>query len=878
MNPLFIKSNELINKNKFSLKELNDNPYFLLCKKCKSFPKIDLKNKEKIVIECNICKTSKEEKIIDIVNYSSEWITNEKTISNISQDLDNCLYYCQNCCKQFFGKYTNDHKNHNYFILYDGLLNLFTFENFLENNQKIQKDKYIYINEILIYLDSLKINDEELGNELKNIISKILQIFYQDLKNEQNLIFFAKTLFATFIVAENDKNQNNYKYYSILENINDLLKKENIDKFKLSIIPLKQKYEKLCDCLSPKERENLEIYINNIFNSAQTNLNDLDNKKKFYENNIQYSDSIKKYIFVEKEKNPDKYIDIDETVNDFDSITEDFNSINNNYLLSLLGKCYEKNGTQINVSKKKDTKLKGIELASIQSLFSFGSQKKYEFHFDFGDKLNNQVLNDPKMQQDFLNQYSKIIAEKLKIDRKRLIFTNIHRGTIGVHVSIIDSTKKEEEKLLNLKNDLNIKEVEVKPLLEELQISQDILDKRWNRHCKWGMNETRGGEDYIPPLNGWNGFGLKVLGKYDNGNNDWLDYRNRKGEYAIAYIGINNELNDKGSMIEELNKYSQDINNVVRNKLYMNDIDLNKKSFFFFWGNEKCGDGICVFQNPDIAENSAGYIDIYGYRIKIMLMCRVNPKKIRKPEKFPSCWILNPNEIRPYRILIKKIPISPLTGTLNDKLITCISPIDYIVNSIKSINTSLLGIEEEENKYKFIKSISYMEGKKVNQDIFSIRLYTSCYYRHINNYLRNKNEVKLFPEDILQSWIYCLQLALSRNVNVKEDTVVYRGVKVYFPEEIQVGSKFYFREFLSTSTKKKFSLGWIKNEGTLMDITIKNNGTNGHPNYCYYIEDITVSKKQYEVLISCHCYFQVTKREKKGKIEYVSLICEGFLI
>ena len=34
-----------------------------------------------------------------------------------------------------------------------------------------------------------------------------------------------------------------------------------------------------------------------------------------------------------------------------------------------------------------------------------------------------------------------------------------------------------------------------------------------------------------------------------------------------------------------------------------------------------------------------------------------------------------------------------------------------------------------------------------------------------------------------------------------------------------------------------------------MIIKIKNNGTNGHPNYCYYIEDITYTKNQYEVLI-----------------------------
>ena len=65
-----------------------------------------------------------------------------------------------------------------------------------------------------------------------------------------------------------------------------------------------------------------------------------------------------------------------------------------------------------------------------------------------------------------------------------------------------------------------------------------------------------------------------------------------------------------------------------------------------------------------------------------------------------------------------------------------------------------------------------------------------------------------------------------------------------FPKDIGIGSKFYLQEFVSTSLKKNFSEEWIEHKGTIFIITIKNNGTNGHPNYCYYIEDITISKIQ----------------------------------
>ena len=71
-------------------------------------------------------------------------------------------------------------------------------------------------------------------------------------------------------------------------------------------------------------------------------------------------------------------------------------------------------------------------------------------------------------------------------------------------------------------------------------------------------------------------------------------------------------------------------------------------------------------------------------------MCRVNSKKIRQPKNFRECWILNPtpDEVRPYRILIKKVPISPLAGALNDKIVTTISPINYILSAIKSNDLS----------------------------------------------------------------------------------------------------------------------------------------------------------------------------------------------
>ena len=268
-----------------------------------------------------------------------------------------------------------------------------------------------------------------------------------------------------------------------------------------------------------------------------------------------------------------------------------------------------------------------------------------------------------------------------------------------------------------------------------------------------------------------------------------------------------------------------------------------------------------------------------------MIMCRVNPKNIRQPENFIDSWLLNPNsnEIRPYRILIKKI--SNLVESSNIFIRVSDCPIDYIISAIKSKDISFYNLSEHSR----FKEFSYLNGKKLSNDNFSIRLYTSQFYAILNNYLREKKlENRLFIEDNLEdkkineeyikSWIYCLHLAIGRNSNIKDNTIVYKSISsYYFSSDIGIGSKFFFREFFSTSLSKKIAKEFLHNRGTFMTITIKNNGTNGFPNYCLSVKDISLYQDLDEVIITCHCCFIVTKRERKNEIDYVNLICEGYL-
>ena len=579
-----------------------------------------------------------------------------------------------------------------------------------------------------------------------------------------------------------------------------------------------------------------------MFEKEPDNISDFDKTKNFIKNNIEYSSMIKRYIAKEKAYHPENYIQIDETISSIDNLGKEFNSDNSDYVLSLIGKSIEKKGIEMNISKKKDQNFEKIELASIQSIFTLGKQKKYDLHFYFGEKE---------------------------------ILTDIQKGSVSCKLSIMnsgDNNLKYKNKLNELEN---IKTVEEKPLLESLQISPEILDKGGDRSEGWGVGEMRGGEDYIPPLNGWKGIGLKVRGQYDNGNDDWFTYNNNAKEYAVAYLGLSSQINDNDLIINNVNKLSQDVNEYKIDDSYINDVNVRQNSFFgyFFGYGNRCGEGICLYQDPKDAEKYASIVEIpgIGIEIKIMLMCRVKPSKIREPRGNRRCWILNPTpeEIRPYRILLKKVEKSSLALSAKEKIIYSLTPEKKLIDIINSDNFIFYKLAENKSYSKY----AYKNGQKLSDDNFVMKFYTSDYYVYLNNYLRF-GTVDEFTEDQIKSWTCCLQLALKRNKGIEDNTVVYRGIRYRFPEEIKIGSNFYFKEFISTSTNKAIALEFKGKGGTLMKIIIKNNKQN---NYCYSLKQISVYEREDEILISSNCFYTITNIERNIDGDFVEAECEGYL-
>ena len=64
-----------------------------------------------------------------------------------------------------------------------------------------------------------------------------------------------------------------------------------------------------------------------------------------------------------------------------------------------------------------------------------------------------------------------------------------------------------------------------------------MLDSKGNKIFNLGTDSMRGNKPYDPPI-GWIGIGLKVIGKYDYGDNSWIGNTNNQDEWCVAFHGV----------------------------------------------------------------------------------------------------------------------------------------------------------------------------------------------------------------------------------------------------------------------------------------------------------------------------------------------------
>ena len=173
-------------------------------------------------------------------------------------------------------------------------------------------------------------------------------------------------------------------------------------------------------------------------------------------------------------------------------------------------------------------------------------------------------------------------------------------------------------------------------------IPVQYLDYRYNFIIpNLSLNNKRGSEIYNPPY-GWAGIGLNVVNKYDNG--DWLKKDN--DSWAIAYYGFGKFLSS--TEIEKM------LNNIVVKGEFKRELSIRCNALDIRHNGKRVGVGIYLSPNVNIAERYCGIFCFRQKKYKVVLMAKVLIDKIKEPEDH-SFWILNEEDIRIYKILVKEI-------------------------------------------------------------------------------------------------------------------------------------------------------------------------------------------------------------------------------
>lgn len=454
------------------------------------------------------------------------------------------------------------------------------------------------------------------------------------------------------IKKEKDENLDEIKYdinEDIKFNKDEEDNKEKITKElkKESIICIKEEKElnEESKLKLKEENENISLINEKIDEISKkfTNNHKLGDLKEILEDlkNLNYYLNLKiKYYKKNKIK---KFLDINSSSTSKNKIIK---------FLFFLGNHLEKYGFNTLIEENSENKEYNNNIFYIINK-ALNYQTKYEIEF-----LDKNIINSFKNQK--LYSSSNIIKE-IKSDLAHILWFNfdifenqykfISNSNSQNKTNILSFTVSSGQKRitsLKWKYKINFK---CFPLLTTLILSPDIFESEFNRlsnNYSLACNEIcplyRGGEIYSPPYH-WLGLALKVKDKFTNNkgdiSNSWLGNTGKSyDEWAVGYHGIG-----KGEVVFKLLKIISEGLKEGKGQLFQDYNDLRKGG--------KCGRG--VYLSSKIKGADLYSEKIYGWNIKIAVMCRVNPKKIRAPEKMPSDWIVNGNydEVRPYRILIK---------------------------------------------------------------------------------------------------------------------------------------------------------------------------------------------------------------------------------
>ena len=360
----------------------------------------------------------------------------------------------------------------------------------------------------------------------------------------------------------------------------------------------------------------------------------------------------KKEIKEEKKWGPEKFIETSQALK-LENKDEGI------FALGLISKNLENLGIETAIEVKENKNTQEEDLTSLQFLCNgMIDKKKFDLHFELGEKRNNELLHNEEEYEKFKDKLKNKLSKEYNIPKEKIIITFPQKGSF--HVQLIFQSDEfqnlnKQEFINKFKNDKefselsNLKDIHEEMLTGAVKLTRNQLDPRGNRVDGWGIGEKRGGKDYDPPI-GWKGIGLRVMDKYDNGDNTWIGMNNSPGEWCVAYHGVgrnqcsNNVKNITGKIIKTTFKPGSDTG------------QMHKDCYDVFHPGQKVGRGVyCTPSIKTAGDYYSGISEINGIKYKTVLMVRVKPEAIRHCKCY-DYWVVNGTtaEIRPYRILYQK--------------------------------------------------------------------------------------------------------------------------------------------------------------------------------------------------------------------------------
>ena len=485
------------------------------------------------------------------------------------------------------------------------------------NIEKIKKKKLFSMN-------------KQLNNtNFRNLLSKSLEI--KEKKRMTWIEYFNQPFFKEEIKDDYEPpNESEENYREPEERDSQHEQKLGTD---LNIEPLKlnEEEKEIIKEIDEKQEELIKENAKKNLNPDEKN----NDRKNLIINMIEVGTMYADKINLIKKNNPNYFLNIDEIIKDENHVY---------FPISILAKSLEKNGI-LTAVEHNDNVSEDELLRNIQYIGNgLCNLSKFEIDFDFEEERNKELLEDLNAQSTFNEEIINNISNLIETPIEDIILCNPRKGSYKIDAFFSNNYgdyKGLVEKLNQISIPCKALHAQEKPLVEGMILNTRMFDIKGNRNDGWGQNETRGKFPYYPPI-GWTGYGIRVEGKYDGGNDVWLDYNDsNEGVWSVVYHGTSLQY-VKSIMEHGLKK--------GKRQAFESDDDENENH-----PNQKVGIGVYTTPKIEISEDYAKYAgDIEGYICAFM--CRANPKLARICNN-GEYWVVDGTnkDLRPYRLLIKKV-------------------------------------------------------------------------------------------------------------------------------------------------------------------------------------------------------------------------------